>query len=81
MKPPKRVAILHAFFVLFALALVARAAEVQVVEGKSWAARARRQHFFAAALSAPRGEILDASGLTAQRARAMGSSNDNSSGK
>jgi len=71
MKPPKRVAIVHAFFVLFALALVARAAEVQVVEGKSWTARARRQHFFASALSAPRGEILDASGNTLVESREM----------
>ncbi|HEY3114358.1 MAG TPA: penicillin-binding protein 2, partial [Gemmatimonadaceae bacterium] len=71
MKTPKRVAIVHAFFVLFALALIARAAEVQVVEGKSWAARARRQHFFASALSAPRGEILDASGNTLVESREM----------
>ena len=71
MKTPKRVAIVHVFFVLFALALVARAAEVQVVEGKSWAARARRQHFFASALSAPRGEILDASGNTLVESREM----------
>jgi len=71
MKTPKRVAIVHAFFVLFALALVARAAKVQVVEGKDWSARARRQHFFAGALSAPRGEILDASGNTLVESREM----------
>src|SRR6266568_8300215 len=58
-------------FVLVALAIVARAAEVQVVEGKSWTARARRQHFFASALSAPRGEILDASGNTLVESREM----------
>ena len=71
MKTPRRVGIVHAFFVLFALALIARAAEVQVVEGKSWAARAKRQHFFASALSAPRGEILDASGNTLVESREM----------
>src|SRR6266516_2173727 len=71
MKTPKRIAIVHGFFLLFALALVARAANVQVVEGKSWAARARRQHFFASALSAPRGEILDASGNTLVESREM----------
>ena len=71
MKAPKRVAIVHGFFVLFALAIVARAAKIQVVEGKSWAARATRQHFFASALSAPRGEILDASGNTLVESREM----------
>lgn len=71
MKTRRRVAIVHAFFVLFALALVARAAKVQVVEGKDWSARARRQHFFAGALSAPRGEILDASGNTLVESREM----------
>jgi cell division protein FtsI (penicillin-binding protein 3) len=71
MKTRKRVAIVHGFFVLFAIALVARAAKVQVVEGKDWTARARRQHYFAGALSAPRGEILDASGNTLVESREM----------
>jgi cell division protein FtsI (penicillin-binding protein 3) len=71
MKTPKRVAIVHAFLVLFALALVARAAKVQVFEGKDWVARATRQHFFAGSLSAPRGEILDASGNTLVESREM----------
>ncbi len=71
MRTPKRVAIVHGFFVLFAVALVARAAKVQVVEGKDWSARARRQHFFAGAQSAPRGEILDASGNTLVESREM----------
>ena len=71
MKAPSRVAIVHAFFVLFALALVARAAKVQVVDGKQWVARGKRQHFFASSLSAPRGEILDASGNTLVESREM----------
>lgn len=71
MKAPNRVAIVHAFFVLFALALVARAAKVQVVDGEQWVARGKRQHFFASALSAPRGEILDASGSTLVESREM----------
>lgn len=64
MTVPKRVAIVHGFFLLFALALTARAAKVQVSDGKQWVARAKRQHYIAAAQSAPRGEILDASGNT-----------------
>jgi cell division protein FtsI (penicillin-binding protein 3) len=71
MKAPNRFAILHGFFILFALALVARAAEVQVVEGKQWAARGKRQHFFASAAAAPRGEILDASGNTLVESREL----------
>jgi cell division protein FtsI (penicillin-binding protein 3) len=71
MKAPSRVAVVHAFFVLFAVALVARAAKVQVVDGDQWVARAKRQHFFAAAQSAPRGEILDASGNTLVESREM----------
>jgi cell division protein FtsI (penicillin-binding protein 3) len=71
MKAPTRFAVIHTFFVLFALALVARAAKVQVVEGKQWAARGKRQHFFASGLSAPRGQILDASGNTLVESREM----------
>jgi cell division protein FtsI (penicillin-binding protein 3) len=71
MKAPNRFALLHGFFVLFALALVARAAEVQIVEGKEWAARGKRQHFFASAAAAPRGEILDASGNTLVESREL----------
>lgn len=71
MKTRKRVAIVHTFFVLFALALVARAAKVQIIDGSDWVARARRQHFFAGSTSAPRGEILDASGNTLVESREM----------
>jgi cell division protein FtsI (penicillin-binding protein 3) len=71
MKAPSRTTIVHGFFVLFAVALVAQAAKVQVVEGKQWASRAKRQHFFASSLAAPRGEILDASGNTLVESREM----------
>jgi cell division protein FtsI (penicillin-binding protein 3) len=71
MKTRKRVAIVHAFFIFFALALVARAAKVQVFEGKDWVARATRQHFFAGSQSGPRGEILDASGNMLVESREM----------
>ncbi|HEX6629266.1 MAG TPA: penicillin-binding transpeptidase domain-containing protein [Gemmatimonadaceae bacterium] len=64
MTTPKRVAVIHGFFLIFALALTARAAKVQVADGKEWVARAKRQHYFAAPQSAPRGDILDASGNT-----------------
>src|SRR5439155_17340179 len=71
MKAPSRAAVVHGFFVLFATTLIAQAAKVQVVDGKQWATRATRQHFFASSLSAPRGEILDASGNTLVESREM----------
>src|SRR3954469_13121403 len=71
MKAPNRVSVVHGFFVLFALALVARAAQGQVVQGNSWVARGKRQHYFAAATAAPRGEILDASGNTLVESREL----------
>ena len=71
MKAPNRVAVVHGFCVLFALALVARAAKVQVVEGKEWVARGQRQHYVASAEPAPRGEILDASGNTLVESREL----------
>ena len=71
MKLPNRFAVLHGFFVLFAIALVARAAQVQVIQGHAWVARGKRQHFVAAATQAPRGEILDASGNTLVESREL----------
>src|SRR5689334_13390970 len=64
MTTPKRVGVIHGFFLVFAVALTARAAKVQVADGKQWVARAQRQHYVASSQSAPRGEILDASGNT-----------------
>ena len=64
MTPSKRVAVVHGFLLLFAVALTARAAKVQVADGKQWVSRAKRQHYFAASQSAARGDILDASGNT-----------------
>ncbi|HUQ99377.1 MAG TPA: penicillin-binding transpeptidase domain-containing protein [Gemmatimonadaceae bacterium] len=62
MKGPSRVAILHGAFIVFAVALIAQAAKVQVVQGSDWSKRAKRQHFAASRLPAPRGDILDANG-------------------
>ena len=62
MPAPNRVSIIHGVLVLFALALVARAAKVQLIDGKQWSERAKRQQFFASSAPAPRGNILDASG-------------------
>ena len=57
-----RFGIVHGALVLFAIALVLRAAHVQIWQGGEWEARAKRQHFAQADVPAPRGDILDASG-------------------
>ncbi|MDQ3674985.1 MAG: penicillin-binding transpeptidase domain-containing protein, partial [Gemmatimonadota bacterium] len=59
---PNRVSIVHGALVVFALALIARAGKVQVLDGKEWSERAKRQQFVTSSASAPRGDILDASG-------------------
>ncbi|HEX5438765.1 MAG TPA: penicillin-binding transpeptidase domain-containing protein [Gemmatimonadaceae bacterium] len=68
---PGRASLIHASLVLFALALVARAAQVQLVQGDVWAQRAHRQHFAVDDLPAPRGEILDANGTPLAESREM----------
>jgi cell division protein FtsI (penicillin-binding protein 3) len=49
-------------FTLFAVALVARAAYVQLLHGAEWRAKARRLHESGTPVQAPRGMILDATG-------------------
>lgn len=59
---PSRMGVVHGALLLFAVALVARAAQVQLIEHDKWAARAERQHFVSASRPATRGAILDAAG-------------------
>jgi len=49
-------------FTLFAVALVGRAAYVQLLHGAEWRAKARRLHESGTPVQAPRGMILDATG-------------------
>ena len=58
----KRIAVVNLVLGAFAAAIVARAAQVQVWQGKQWKAKAIRQQIAAASIPAPRGLILDASG-------------------
>ena len=57
-----RLGIVHGALALFAAALVLRAGKVQLLDADTWRARATRQHFDAADLPAPRGDIRDAGG-------------------
>jgi cell division protein FtsI (penicillin-binding protein 3) len=57
-----RSSIIHGVLVVFAAALIVQSARVQIVQGKEWADRARRQQFATGQVHAARGNILDASG-------------------
>jgi cell division protein FtsI (penicillin-binding protein 3) len=59
-----RIGIVHAALALLALGVLAKTAHVQLVQGRAWSSLARRQHFSASEVPAPRGMILDAAGQT-----------------
>ncbi|HJQ20894.1 MAG TPA: penicillin-binding transpeptidase domain-containing protein [Gemmatimonadaceae bacterium] len=58
----RRIGLVHAALALFALAVIAKSVHVQLVQGHAWAELAKRQHFTATQLQAPRGLIMDAGG-------------------
>ena len=62
MRRVSRLGAVNISLLAFALALLGRAAWVQLWQGNAWAARAERQHFTDAAVPAPRGDVLDATG-------------------
>jgi len=66
-----RLAVVHASFALFAVAIVARAAYVQVVQAPTWRAKATRQQMTATDVPAPRGPILDADGTVLVESRSL----------
>ena len=67
----RRIGLVHAALALLALAVLVRAARVQLVQGRSWSELARRQHYTAKEVPAPRGEIKDASGGTLATTREL----------
>ncbi|MBC7789307.1 MAG: hypothetical protein H7Z74_05140 [Anaerolineae bacterium] len=66
-----RVSVVHGALLLFAVVLIARAAYVQLWQGRDWAAHAQRQQLSNAKLPAPRGTIYDLSGERLARSREM----------
>lgn len=54
--------IVHATLVLFTLAIIARAAQIQIVEGERWARVAAAQQVREEQIEPPRGSIYDANG-------------------
>ncbi len=65
----RRIGLLHIALALLMLAVLGKSAHVQLVQGQSWSAQARRQHFTARDVPAPRGRILDAGGRTLATSR------------
>ncbi|MCC7194845.1 MAG: hypothetical protein IT356_04745 [Gemmatimonadaceae bacterium] len=66
-----RPALLHAGTVLFALALLWRAAKVQVLERDTWRARARNMQLAVVNLPGPRGQIRDVNGAVLVESREL----------
>ena len=64
-----RLGIIQGSIALFAVALIGKAAYVQLWQGEQWAARAASQHFAASSLPAPRGDILDGTGTAIVQSR------------
>jgi cell division protein FtsI (penicillin-binding protein 3) len=71
MPRPTRIVLIHLSLVVFAIALIARAAQVQLWQHSQWVARAERQHFVSATLPAPRGNIYDVRGVPLAMSREM----------
>jgi cell division protein FtsI (penicillin-binding protein 3) len=64
MKSTRRIGLVHAALALLGLAVVFRAAQVQLVQGSKWGTMARKQQIAVHEIPAPRGAILDAGGHT-----------------
>jgi len=63
--------VVHGALGAFAALLVVRAAQVQLWEGRAWAARAHKQHYGAKEVPAPRGGLLDARGVPLAQSREL----------
>jgi len=61
-KAPSRLGVVHIALALFFVAIVAKAGQVQIVNGSAWRARAGRQQNATRDIPGPRGRVLDESG-------------------
>jgi cell division protein FtsI (penicillin-binding protein 3) len=66
-----RIGLAHLMLALFAFAIIARSAQLQLVDGAKWRARAARQQSRDRTVPAPRGEILDATRRVLAESREM----------
>jgi len=62
MSKVNRIGLVHAALAVLALAVIVKAAHVQLVQGRQWGRLAERQHFSSQEIPAPRGAITDAGG-------------------
>ncbi|MFI5255736.1 MAG: penicillin-binding transpeptidase domain-containing protein [Gemmatimonadales bacterium] len=69
MTRPNRVGLVHLGLALFAIAIVGKAARIQLGQQARWAARAERQQSTERTVPAPRGDILDAEGAMLAQSR------------
>ena len=69
MRSPSRVGLVHLSLALFAIALIAKSASVQLLQRSRWTASAQRQQSVESTIPAPRGDILDALGETLAQSR------------
>lgn len=69
MTRPSRVGLVHVTLALFAIAIVVKAAHIQLGQRARWTARAERQQGTERVVPAPRGDILDADGNTLAQSR------------
>src|SRR5262245_36455630 len=56
----RRIGLAHSLLAVFAIAILAKAVQVQLVNGRNWRRRAERQQVVEQSVPAPRGEIFDA---------------------
>ena len=66
-----RTSLIHGTLVLFAMALIARAIQVQLIDGPYWAQNATNQQIKQSDLPAPRGSILDERGVVLAESREL----------
>jgi len=66
-----RIGLAHSLLAVFAIAILAKAASVQLVHGREWRARAERQQSSEKTIPAPRGDILDATHRVLAQSREM----------
>ncbi|HEY2067711.1 MAG TPA: penicillin-binding transpeptidase domain-containing protein [Gemmatimonadaceae bacterium] len=69
MSRPSRVGLIHLSLAIFAIAIVVKAARVQLLQGRRWSASAARQQSTERVIPAPRGDILDVLGETMAQSR------------
>lgn len=71
MSRPDRLRLLNIGMGLFVVAIIAKAAHVQLWQGNRWSVAAHRQQFEGTDLPAPRGRILDATGDVVAESREL----------